>query len=346
VPVLNPVTDFLFQPMMSRLPRPAFNPANDIEANIVLTQPTQSGLSVGTIPTGGAGIGLPVQPNNVIPFDMLKNMSTIVNWGDSNNAKVMTSLITSVLGANAVPMSPSALPGSTPVTQVADPVNGGTLYTIYTDPNGLTVNVPTNFGITVYADVNGNPIQYFDGKTYHSLQNDYVASPDGTITYYIQPPASYDQSTFNLAGDYDLYTYPGDEWRYFLVSSFSSNMSNDVSFANQGPFLNSADFTGFTIATAEHAKSGSKQVAGYVLAQGVMQYPNLNTNAETFSDVSVYKAMSLLDTFPIGDPSTLEGFLEAQYPNAPFIGNPEINAVFANNITSYLNTLQQALIPQ
>ena len=27
---------------------------------------------------------------------------------------------------------------------VLDPVDGGPLYTIYTDPNGLTVNVPTN----------------------------------------------------------------------------------------------------------------------------------------------------------------------------------------------------------
>ena len=36
VPVLNPATDFLFQAMTSTAPRPAHNPANDIEANIVL----------------------------------------------------------------------------------------------------------------------------------------------------------------------------------------------------------------------------------------------------------------------------------------------------------------------
>jgi hypothetical protein len=42
--------------------------------------------------------------------------------------------------------------------------------------------------------------------------------------------------------------------------------------------------------------NGSNQIPGYVLAKGVMQYPNLNTNAETFPDVSVYKAMALLDT--------------------------------------------------
>ena len=73
-----------------------------------------------------------------------------------------------------------------------DPVSGGPLYSIYSDPNGLTVNVPTNFGITVYQDVNSNPIQHYDGKTFHSLQADYVASPDGTVMYYVQPPSTYD----------------------------------------------------------------------------------------------------------------------------------------------------------
>jgi len=246
-------------------------------------------------------------------------------------------------------MSPSALAGSTLIAQVADPVNGGTLYRIYTDPNGLTVNVPTNFGITVYQDVNGNPIQYFDGKTYHSLQADYVASPDGTVMYYVQPPSTYDQSTFNLAGDYDPYTTPGDEWRYYLVSGMSSNMTSQVSFANTGPFLVStgaSGYTGFSVAPSQHTAAGKNQVQGYVLVQGVLQYPNLNTNAETFSDVLVYKAMALLDTFPIGDPETLMAFLSKQYPNAPFAGNDEINLVFARNITSYFNTLQQALIPQ
>jgi hypothetical protein len=349
VPVLNPATDFVFQPMTSTAPRPAHNPANDIEANIVLVSPTQSGLSAGTIPTSGPGVGLPIQPNNVIPFDLLKTAATIVNWGDTNNAKLLAQLIASVLGTNTVTMSTSALPGSTLVAQVADPVNGGTLYTIYTDPNGLTVNVPTNFGITVYQDVNGNPVQYFDGKTYHSLQADYVASADGTVMYYVQPPSMYDQSTFNLAGDYDPYNTPGDEWRYYLLSGMSSNMTSQVTFANAGPFIVStgaSGFTGFTIAPSQHATSGANQVQGYVLVQGVLQYPNLNTNAETFSDVLVYKAMALLDTFPIGDPETLIAFLAAQYPNAPFAGNDEITLVFARNITSYFNTLQQALIPQ
>ena len=349
VPVLNPAADFLFTPMSLGVPRPAHNPANDIEANVVLVAPTQSGLSPGTIPTTGPGVGLPVQPNNVIPFDLSKSPPTIVNWGDTNNGKVLTQLILSVLRENEVTMSPSALPGSTLVAQVADPVNGGALYGIYTDPNGITVNVPTNFGITVYQDVNGNPIQYFDGKTYHSLQDDYVASPDGTITYYLQPPSTYDQSAFNLVGDYDLFGAPGDEWRYYLVSGMSSNMTSQPSFANQGPFLVSSGgsgYTGLTIAPQQHASSGKNQVAGYVLVQGVLQYPSLNTAAETFADVSVYKAMALLDTFPIGDPETLMAFLTAQYPNAPFADNDEINLVFARNVTAYFNQLQQALIPQ
>lgn len=40
-------------------------------------------------------------------------------------------------------------------------------------------------------------------------------------------------------------------------------------------------------------------VKGYVLVKGLLQWPNLNTSAETFADVQVYKAMSLLDTLPI-----------------------------------------------
>ena len=39
-------------------------------------------------------------------------------------------------------------------------------------------------------------------------------------------------------------------------------------------------------------------------------------------------------------------FLTAQYPNAPFADNDEINLVFARNVTAYFNPLQQALIPQ
>ena len=348
VPVLNPASDFLFQ-KIGTLPRPAHNPANDIEANIVLAAPTVSGMSAGTVPTTGPNVGMPILPNNVIPFDLVKATTPIVNWGDTNNAKLLTQLITSVLGLNTVPMTLRVLPGSTLVAQVMDPVNGGPLYSIYSDPNGLTVNVPTNFGITVYQDVNSNPIQYYDGKTFHSLQADYVASPDGTVMYYIQPPSTYDQTTFNLVGDYDLFGHPGDEWRYYLVSGMSANMTSEPTVTGAGPFLSSTGatpYTGFTIASSRHAKNGSNQVQGYVLVQGVLQWPNLNTNAETFADVLVYKAMSLLDTFPIGDPEVLISFLEAQYPGAPFVSNDEINLVFARNIVSYFNSSQQALIPQ
>jgi hypothetical protein len=350
VPVLEPASSFAFKAITAPGPRPALNLANDIEANVVLAAPTQSGLSAGTVATAGPGTGQPIQPNNVIQFDLAKNLSTIVNWADSSNSKLITQLITSVLGSNVVTMSASALPGSTLVATVEDPVNGGTLYTIYTDPNGLIVNVPVNFSIVVYQDVNGNPIQFFDGKTYHSLQADYVASTDGTVLYYLEPPSTYEASTFNLAGDYDRYSKPGDEWRYYLVSGMSSNMSSDASFSDVEPFLvstGSGGYAGFTIAPAQHAlTSGANQVEGYVLAQGVLQYPSLNTNAETFADVLVYKSMALLDTFPVGDPETLMSFLVAQYPQAPFDGNDEITLVFARNIISYFNTLQQGLIPQ
>jgi hypothetical protein len=38
--------------------------------------------------------------------------------------------------------------------------------------------------------------------------------------------------------------------------------------------------------------------------------------------------------------------LVAQYPDAPLVGNDDINLMFARNITSYFNPPQQALIPQ
>ena len=137
-------------------------------------------------------------------------------------------------------MSTTALPGSVKVADVIDPVSGGPLYTIFTDPNGLTVNVPVNFGVIVYQDVNSNPIQYFDGKTFHSLQADYIATVDGTVMYYIQPPANYDQSALNLLGDYDLFGNPGDQWRYYLVSGESSNMTSEPTVSNVGVFQSAA----------------------------------------------------------------------------------------------------------
>ena len=80
--------------------------------------------------------------------------------------------------------------------------------------------------------------------------------------------------------------------------------------------------------------------------QGILQRPHLNTNAETFADVQVYKAMSLLDAFPIGDPEVLIAFLKSQYSAAPFVDNAEICLVLARNIVSFFNAFQQTLIPQ
>ena len=60
-------------------------------------------------------------------------------------------------------------------------------------------------------------------------------------------------SILALAGDYDLYRTPGDEWRYYLVSGMSSNMTSQGTFTNVGPFLVStgaSGYTGFTIAPA------------------------------------------------------------------------------------------------
>ncbi len=342
VPVLNPASDFIFKSITAPGPRPARNPLNDVEANIVLAAPTAPGTSAGTIATSGPNNGLPILPNNVIPFDFVKSTTPIVNWGDTANAKLLTQLATSVLGLNTVQMV-RVVPGATKLFDVMDPVDGGPLYSVYQDPNGLTVNVQGKAGITVYQDVNGNPIQYFDGKIFHSLQADYIATTDGTVMYYIEPPSTYDQSSFDLTGDYDLFGHPGDEWRYYLVSGMSANMTSEPTVTGVGPFLSSG---GFTIAPKQKTGAGVKQVRGYVLVQGILQWPHLNTNAETFADVQVYKSMSLLDTFPIGDPEVLIAFLKAQFSAAPFVDNDEICLVFARNIVSFFNTIQQALLPQ
>ncbi|HZQ43465.1 MAG TPA: hypothetical protein VFA99_09440 [Acidobacteriaceae bacterium] len=355
VPVLNPATDFLFQPPGSNTTSPR-NPHNDVEANIVLVAPTASGLRIGTVPTTGSGQGLPVLPNNIIPFDIAKNVASLINWGDSNNSKLLTALTLSITRQNTVPMSAVVTAGSTKITDVIEP-GGSVVYTVYVDPNGLTLNVPTSPGVEVYSDVNGNPIQYYDGKIYHTLQADYIPTVDGTITYYIQPPSTYDQTAFSLTGDDDLYGSPGDQWRYYLVSGVSSNLMASESVQSAGPFLQSGAYTGFSIAASMHDQtSGLRQVEGYVLVQGLMQWPNLNVPAETFADVQVYKSLSVLDTFPIGDTETLVGFLKTQYPEASFVGkkigsktipdNTEIELVFAKNIVTFFNTVQQSLLPE
>jgi hypothetical protein len=349
VPVTDPAANFLFTPL-GVTPRPAGNSANDIEANVVLAAPTASGLVAGTVPQTGPHAGTPLYPNNVIPFDLAKTTSSIVNWGDAANTTRLTQLITSILGLNVLGLSPSVAAGAIKQYDVPDPIDGGVLYSVYTDPNGLTVNVQVKNGVTVYADVNGNPVQYYDGKSYHSLQANYVASPDGTVMYYIQPPSTYDQSQFSLRGDYDVFTSPGDEWRYYFVSGASASMTAEPTVTGSLPFLSSNAFTGFRVPSAQHDASGANQVQGYVLVQGILQYPHLNTNSEVFADVLVYKALSLFDTFPIGDPTVLIEFFKAQYPNAPSVvtatENDQINTIFATNIISYMNTIQQALLPQ
>ena len=63
------------------------------------------------------------------------------------------------------------------------------------------------------------------------------------------------------------------------------------------------------------------------------------------ANVLVYTSLSLLDTFPVGDPETLVAFLKTQYPWAAFVANEEINLVFARDIVSYFSSQPQALIP-
>jgi hypothetical protein len=93
---------------------------------------------------------------------------------------------------------------------------------------------------------------------------------------------------------------------------------------------------------------GNNQVQGFVRIKGSLQWPHINSNAEIFSDVLIYKSVSLFDTFPIGDPTVLTNYLTAQYPSAPCVTTPnaEITNVFMRNIISYFNSAQVALDPQ
>ncbi len=53
-------------------------------------------MRFGAVPTTGSSQGLPVLPNNIIPFDIAKNAASLVNWADSNNAKLLTALMQSI----------------------------------------------------------------------------------------------------------------------------------------------------------------------------------------------------------------------------------------------------------
>ena len=361
VPVKNTAADFLFKNASAPVAgASALNGSNDIEVNVVLVAPTSSGLSAGTVPKVANGTavlaGQSVLPNNIIAFDLATSSTSTVSWGDNINRNRLSRLILSILGSNTLSMSQKAPAGSTKIVDIFDPVRGNALYSQYLDPNGNLANVSTNPAITVYQDVNSNPIQYFDGKSYHSLQADYISTADGTITYYIQPPSTYDQTKFDILGDYDPFGHSGDAWRYFLVSGVSSNMSANATFTNLSPFTAGSSFNGFTIAPTHADATQKRLVNGYVLAQGSLQWPHLNTNAEVSADVLIYKSMSLLDTFPIGDAEVLVAFLNAQYPNAPFLRaattgdltspSSDILELFAKNIISYFNSLQQSLIPK
>jgi hypothetical protein len=364
VPVTNGAADFLFKHSPADATTSSSNPHKDVEANVVLVAPTSSGISAGTIPTTGLGTtmipGQAILPNNVIPFDLATNATVATSWGDGVNQRLLSRLTTSILSSNMVKMTPTVTPGSTKIVDVVDPSSQRPLYTVYIDPNGSTINVPTDPAITVYQDVNSNPIQYYDGKGYHTLQADYIATTDGTIMYYIQPPSTYDQSAFDLLGDYDLFGHPGDEWRYYLVSSTSANMTSNATVTNIPPFFSSSStnpFTGFSIPAShsDAAHGNAKLVNGYLLVQGTLQWPHLNTNAEVSADVLIYKSMSLLDTFPIGDLEVLISFLTKQYPNTPFLGrggavgvlssaSAEIPVVFARNVICYFDGVQRGLL--
>jgi hypothetical protein len=94
VPVTDAASDFLFNSKSSK------NPANDIEANIVLAVPSSTGLSVGSTSTTGTNPGTKILPNNTIPFDIIKNVSTLANWDDSTATSLLNAFLNSTLGTH------------------------------------------------------------------------------------------------------------------------------------------------------------------------------------------------------------------------------------------------------
>jgi hypothetical protein len=96
----------------------------------------------------------------------------------------------------------------------------------------------------------------------------------------------------------------------------------------------------FTIGLSQHAPDGSKKVQGYLLVQGILQWPHLNTNAETFADVLLDKAMALLDTFPIGV-LLLYPFL----PNChtPALGYYYLGSTYVSSQPIYINKPKMTL---
>jgi hypothetical protein len=226
IPVTNAASDFIH----------GATATNDIEAQVVLAAPTASGAA------GPA--------NNVIQLDVSS----------------IPSLINSILGLNKVVMARTAPPGSRQVRDVADPADGTRLYSIYNDPNGAIINVGIAANITVYQDVNSNPIQYFDGKTYHSIQTNYTAGQDGSAMFYIEPPADYEKA--RLDPQYD----PGSEdWRYYLVSGFGADLPSVTK-----PF-GTVGYNGFTVA-------GPSSTPATVPVKGVAP-PNVVANVQRYSRV-------------------------------------------------------------
>jgi len=131
-------------------------------------------------------------------------------------------------------------------------------------------------------------------------------------------------------------------------------MTSEPSVQGYGPFRASnsstSPYTGFSIASTSHAAvagggTGPLLVQGYVLVKSVVQWPHLNTNAEIFADVNIYKAMSLWDMFPVGDLGVMVAWLKGAYPGAELWsasdGGKEVGLVMARNIATYFNGMQQ-----
>jgi hypothetical protein len=257
------------------------------------------------------------------------------------------------------------------------PSPDGTLMYCILPPNAYSTVTATGSGATVGNPTNITTITTVVQPTISttitnpSTVTTTIGNPTGTTTLtdtdlaYDPTPNTFPNSSYigNYDGNNSIVQSPVDlrtAWSYYLVSSFSSNMTGTASVNGTAPFFNSLPatvngvtnpgYTGLEIAFNQN-RPGATNVSGYVLTQSVLQYPALSSQSEINADLEVYKSLSLFDLFPTGDPEILKQFMINLYPTAQFnlVGptqDSDIQSVLTKNIITFFNIQQQTLIPQ
>ena len=162
--------------------------------------------------------GCPLLPNNVIPFDLMKGDDADRQLGRSANAKLLAQLTTSGLGLQRRANGARSAWLDEAVRRDGSG-DGAPLYSVYQDPNGLTVNVQGKAGVTVYQDVNRESDSVLRRQE-HSIRcrPTTLATIDGTV--HVPHRAAFDVRSVAVRshGDYDLFGHPGDEGEQYATN--------------------------------------------------------------------------------------------------------------------------------